>query len=609
MIGYLCTAWWLLLFLYHCLPATLPGFQVPESPGARLKREGLIAQHPVVLVPGIITGALELWEGKPCAEGLFRKRLWGGSFSEILKRPLCWLDHLALHNETGLDPPGIRVRAVTGLVAADYFAPGYFVWAVLIENLAKIGYEGKNLHMAAYDWRLSFQNTEIRDQALTRLKSKIEFMYVTNGYKKVVVVPHSMGVIYFLHFLKWVETPPPMGGGGGPGWCNKHIKAIMNIGPTFLGVPKTVSNILSAEAKDTAFIRAILPGILDSEILGVQAIEHVLRMTRTWDSTMSLLPKGGETIWGNLDWAPEEREACDSSKKRYLRSINDSNSDVKRGFQVKESVNYGRIVSFSKAAAQLPSSLLPSFDLKEFFGEHTNTSSGSCGKIWTEYDEINRESIRKFAENKAFTASTFHDLLRFVAPKMVQRAGAHFSHGIADNLDDPKYEHYKYWSNPLETRLPDAPDMEIYCSYGVGIPTERSYAFKLSPSDRCKSIPLRIDTSVGDSGFTNGVSFVDGDVSVPVLSAGFMCAKVWRGRTRFNPSGIRTYVREFQHKPPGSLLDGRGTESGSHVDIMGNNALIEDVLRVAAGATGTEMGGDRIHSDILRMAEKINIQL
>jgi hypothetical protein len=76
-------------------------------------------------------------------------------------RPLCLLEHLALHNETGLDPPGIRLRAVPGLVAADYFAPGYFVWAVLIENLAKIGYEGKNMHMAAYDWRLSFQNTEV----------------------------------------------------------------------------------------------------------------------------------------------------------------------------------------------------------------------------------------------------------------------------------------------------------------------------------------------------------------------------------------------------------------------------------------------------------------
>ncbi|KAF2321705.1 hypothetical protein GH714_001646 [Hevea brasiliensis] len=315
MIGYMCTIWWLLFFLYHCLPATLLGFQVPESPGTRLKREGLIAQHPVVLVPGFVTGGLELWEGKPCAEGLFRKRLWGGTFSEMFKRPLCWLDHLILHNETGLDPPGVRVRAVPGLAAADYFASGYIVWAVLIENLAKIGYEGKNLFMAAYDWRLSFQNTEIRDQALTRLKSKIELMYVTNGYKKVVVVPHSMGAIYFLHFLKWVELSPLMGGGSGPGWCSKHIKAIMNIGPTFLGSPKMVTSILTTEGKDVARFRAMLSGVLDSELLGIQTVEHVLRVSRTWDSTVSLLPKGGETIWGNLDWFPEEGQVCVCSKE------------------------------------------------------------------------------------------------------------------------------------------------------------------------------------------------------------------------------------------------------------------------------------------------------
>lgn len=86
MVGYVCTTWWILSFIYRCLPATLPGFEAPESPGVRLSREGVAALHPVVLVPGIVTGGLELWEGRPCAEGLFRKRLWGGSFAHILKR-------------------------------------------------------------------------------------------------------------------------------------------------------------------------------------------------------------------------------------------------------------------------------------------------------------------------------------------------------------------------------------------------------------------------------------------------------------------------------------------------------------------------------------------
>ncbi|KAK6936146.1 Lecithin:cholesterol/phospholipid:diacylglycerol acyltransferase [Dillenia turbinata] len=616
VIGYLCTTWWLLMFMYNCLPVALPGFQVPESPGVRFKREGLTALHPVVLVPGIVTGGLELWEGKPCAEGLFRKRLWGGSFSELFRRPLCWLEHLSLDSETGLDPEGIRVRAIPGLVAADYFAPGYFVWAVLIENLARIGYEGKNMHMAAYDWRISFQNTEVRDQTLNRLKAKIELMYATNGNKKVVVVPHSMGAIYFLHFLKWVESPPPMGGGGGPGWCAKHIKAVMNIGPTFLGVPKAVSNYFSAEAKDIANIRAMAPGLLDSDILGFQTLKHSLRLSRTWDTIGSLIPKGGETIWGNLDWSPEEGCNYDWAKKRlqYPSSSenNSTNNDAKRGCRVVEPVKYGRIISFGKAS-QMPSSLLQSLDIKKLQRSSIlKNASSTCGEIWSEYDEMSRESIKEVADNKAYTARTLLDLLSSVAPKMMRRVEAQFSHGLADNLDDPKYSHFKYWSNPLETKLPDAPDVEIYCLYGVGIPTERSYIYKLVSTEKCNIIPYRIDSSAEGSEngcYDGGVYMVDGDQSVPVLSAGFMCAKGWKGQTRFNPSGMPTYIREYQHKPPSSILEGRGTESGGHVAIMGNVALIQDVMSVAAGATGEEIGGDRIYSDILKMSERVNIQL
>ena len=77
---------------------------------------------------------------------------------------------------------------------------------------------------------MGFCYVKVRDQSLSRIKSNIELMVATNGGNKAVVIPHSMGVIYFLHFMKWVEAPAPMGGGGGPDWCAKHIKAVMNIG-------------------------------------------------------------------------------------------------------------------------------------------------------------------------------------------------------------------------------------------------------------------------------------------------------------------------------------------------------------------------------------------
>ncbi|KAL8138561.1 hypothetical protein V2J09_004562 [Rumex salicifolius] len=610
LIGVICVIWWFLLFLYHAMPSSLPQYvtevingPMPDPPGEKLRKEGLHAVHPVIFVPGIVTGGLELWEGHQCAEGLFRKRLWGGTFGELYKRPSCWVEHMSLDNESGLDPPDIRVRPVSGLVAADYFALGYFVWAVLIANLARIGYEEKNMYMASYDWRLSFQNTEVRDQTLSRIKSNIELMVATNGGKKAVVVPHSMGAVYFMHFMKWVEAPAPMGGGGGLDWCARHIKAVINIGGPFLGVPKSVPGLFSAEAKDVAVARALTSGMLNSDFFRFQTLQHVMRMTRTWDSTMSMLPRGGDTIWGGLDWSPEEGYSC-SNRKQQTNDTQYSEDRPPGSDKNPELVNYGRIISFSKEIAEAPPSEIERIDFKGAL-KGRNSANSSCRDVWTEYLEMGVEGVKAVEGFKVYTASDILDLLHFVAPKMMARGDVHYSYGIADDLDDPKYQHYKYWSNPLETKLPNAPDMEIFSLYGVGIPTERSYVYNLAPSLDC-SIPFQINISADGNCLQDGVYLVDGDETVPALSSGFMCAKGWRGKTRFNPSGIKTFVREYDHAPPANLLEGRGTQSGAHVDIMGNFALIEDIMRVAAGGTGDDLGGDRVYTGIFKWAERIN---
>lgn len=114
--------------------------------------------------------------------------------------------------------------------------------------------------------------------------------------------------------------------------------------------------------------RAMDPGVLDSQILGLQTLEHVIRVSRTWDSILSLMPKGGETIWGNLDWSPEEGLPCDLSKKGnlqpYITDQNTNISDVAKGFHMEKTAKYGRIISFGKAALELPGSQLASLDLK-----------------------------------------------------------------------------------------------------------------------------------------------------------------------------------------------------------------------------------------------------
>ena len=67
-----------------------------------------------------------------------------------------------LNLTTGLDPTGVKLRPAHGLGAADYLVGGYWVWGKIIANLADVGYDPSNMHMAAYDWRLAFPDLERR---------------------------------------------------------------------------------------------------------------------------------------------------------------------------------------------------------------------------------------------------------------------------------------------------------------------------------------------------------------------------------------------------------------------------------------------------------------
>lgn len=112
------------------------------------------------------------------------------------------------------------------------------------------------------------------------------------------------------------------------------------------------------------------PCLLNSKTFGLQTLEHAMRVFRTWDSVVSLLPKGGETIWGNLDWSPEEGHLCDSFKKRQMQaSLSDSkgnSSDGRAVIHMEELTKYGRIVSFGKEASEVPSSHLSTLVSKVF---------------------------------------------------------------------------------------------------------------------------------------------------------------------------------------------------------------------------------------------------
>jgi phospholipid:diacylglycerol acyltransferase len=169
----------------------------------------------------------------------------------------------------------------------------------MIENLADIGYDSSKLFMASYDWRLSCQKMEERDAYFSRLKYEIEVLTRLHG-ERAAIIAHSMGSNVFMYFIQWVTSP--YGGNGGVDWVDKHIESFVNIGGALLGVPKTLSTLLSGEMKDTADLNSVLGYIKENLVSNLD----LLRLFRSFGSLPSMIPKGGDTIWGNLSHAPDD---------------------------------------------------------------------------------------------------------------------------------------------------------------------------------------------------------------------------------------------------------------------------------------------------------------
>ena len=525
------------------------------SAGLKAKNEGLEAHHSVVLVPGVISTGLESWGTGNMSRQYFRKRLWG---SWSMMRALVldqenWKQHIMLDKRTGLDPPnGIKLRAAQGFDATDFFITGYWIWNKILENLASLGYDPTNSFTAAYDWRLSCPNLEVRDQYFTRLKSYIETAHTVAG-RKVVLTSHSMGSLVLFYFFHWVASP--MGGNGGDDWVDRHVEAWINISGCMLGAAKDVTAVLSGEMRDTAQLNAFAVYGLEKFL----SKEERAELFRSMPGLSSMLPMGGEAVWGNLTWAPDDLPG--------------------------QSFTYGSFLNFRPSVAGGNNTLAAPKNL---------TVTGALEYLFKTTDPWYRDMVR----------STYS---HGVAKTAVE---------VAQNEEDPRK-----WVNPLETRLPLAPNLKIYCFYGVGKPTERSYYYR--PSEQQSSqqttmistkpaacatatkslINITMDTTHTAGEADHGVLLGEGDGTVNILSTGYMCNKGWKMR-RYNPAGVKITVVEMPHEPDKFNMRG-GPNTADHVDILGRKNLNELVLRVVAGR-GEDIE-DFVVSGIREYADRVKV--
>lgn len=500
------------------------------SVGLHLQGQGVRAVHPVIMIPGVISTGLESWGTEETSRQYFRKRLWGSwsMMRALVLDKTSWKKHIMLDKITGLDPPGIKLRAAQGFDAADFFITGYWIWNKILENLATLGYDPTNAFTAAYDWRLSCANLENRDQYFTRLKSHIETARHTSK-EKVVLVSHSMGSQVLFYFFHWVQANGY--GNGGPDWVDKNVGSWINISGSMLGALKGLPAVLSGEMKDTAQLNAFAVYGLEKFLAKAERVE----IFRAMPGVSSMLPKGGNAVWGNKTFAPDDKPG--------------------------QKVSYGTFINFKESnSTQSPRNLTVEESI-EYLLEHSDT--------WYK-DQV----LDNYSHGVAHTRAE-----------------------VEDNERDPRK-----WINPLESRLPLAPHLKIYCFYGIGKSTERSYFYR-EDQDPASTLNVTIDTSLTMGEVDHGVIPGEGDGTVPLISNGYMCAKGWRIK-RYNPAGAKVKVYEMPHEPDRFSPRG-GPNTGDHVDILGRSSLNDLILRVAGGK------GDQIEenyeSNIREYADKVAI--
>lgn len=501
--------------------------------GVHAKEEGITAVHPCIMIPGVISTGLESWSTEEDARPYFRKRLWGSwsMMRALITDKMRWTKNIKLDPITGLDPPGVKLRAAQGFAATDVFITGYWLWSKILENLATIGYDSNNAFTAAYDWRMSYINYENRDQYYTRLKNHIE-LAVRISNKKVVLLSHSMGSQVLYHFFHWVEAEGPGFGNGGPSWVEAFVDSWINISGCMLGAVKSLTAVLSGEMRDTAQLNSFAVYGLEKFLSRAERAD----IFRAMPGISSMLPIGGDAVWGNGTWAPDDMEG--------------------------RNVTFGTFLNFRE----------------------TNATR--------KYPNMTVEQAMPFLFNE--TESWYKDMVL-----------GNYSHGVARTREEVEANQLisSKWINPLETRLPLAPNLKIYCFYGFGKPTERAYYY------RPETDPLSKVNVVIDNGFTNGevdrgVIMGEGDGTVNLLSMGYMCSKGWKIK-RYNPAGVQVKVHEMMHDPDRFNPRG-GPNTADHVDILGRSSLNDLILRVVGGRG--ELIEENVQSKILEYAERIDIR-
>mmetsp|Transcript_17918 Transcript_17918/g.26920 ORF Transcript_17918/g.26920 Transcript_17918/m.26920 type:complete len:844 (+) Transcript_17918:134-2665(+) len=527
--------------------------------------------HPVVIIPGMTSTALEVWQGTGCYADATRQRVWSSrsSTTTFLLDPECLQKHLMLDPKSWDDPQDIRVRAASGLSSADAFGP-LNLWGEFIVNLAMLGYDETSVALAAYDWRLDPTRLERRDAYFTRLQRTIETLLETNCGRKVAIISHSLGGNHAFYFFHWVEARRS-------GWVEKYVDSLSFVGGALLGAPKCLPYIVSGEMTDAFQIGEFFLRL--SEMHGGLSRDAIFNLTRTWSSVPSLLPKGGNTFW-SLPPAPISKIKDQIDKENLtIQSINQTVPLLELAHPRNQSITAQSLSA--DAATEFLYEISPEYmrlvdqeyDLR---AQNNNTNTTLDPRAWS---------------NPLLTPLPYAPSLKIYCLYGVGRPTPRIIRFV------PNTAATKNASTPLnETPIPTEIDQqqttlkEFLLEHAVHLGTDERQ-FEISR-----------------------ISDEDGDGTVPLLSLGYMCVEGWKSQ-KLNPARVRVITKEYLHQEissrevvtrPLEFMQGLANEKdGDHITILGNREMIGDLIDVTLGGE-IELQHSSIVSSICPMSSQID---
>ncbi|KAA8494901.1 Phospholipid:diacylglycerol acyltransferase [Porphyridium purpureum] len=506
-----------------------------------------VADAPVIIIPGITSISMEMWDGRECAAQVtFRERLWGGLMDGVrhfLRDTKCWMEHMSLDLLTWDDPAGIRLRPAAGFSSADFLLPNFWVWGKMLENLHDVGYEPRNMHLLTYDWRLSFHDLDSRDAFFKQLQVHVELLRCRNGGKRVALLTHSMGGLITQYFLQWAEYNL------GTRWINEHLVSWINIASPSLGVCKSVSAVLSGEMRDTAEF-----GRFSRQMFGsLFGYDRTISFFRSLGSLPSMFPIGSAKMW-----------------HAYSGKTDDE----------------APLLSFETLAPD--SSVLAS------------ARNETLKEAWDNVVQeriMDRAQIERLANGTSYSVSNYFDFLAEAIPRYYKQVKTHYELNGNNNSRNS-------WYSALHNPLPQAPQLKIYCLYGVlnSTSTEIGYHYLIDGSqnlsDSSSIFFLNPGASSERGDVKNGVIMGYGDGTVPLASLAHGCYlwKLGDGSpiNRMNPANIPVTIREYLPGGPSetrnlgaafwtedfnTLIRG-GEFAVTHVEILGNREVLRDALHI-----------------------------